>query len=288
MYQKNTNTPSKQKYDDTNLYANNVRMNTLVNESAHRRAGGKSLAKRSDIKRPATKNEQCKFMMALYVDTVLDRWYLKPGIGCRQHQHHAKPTKEEISQSLRRMNKSNKKTASNLMQSNVGESSGSSFMYKEKNMALTHCQMHHIERMARDISLSNNGAVLQSSSPTDKMIQYMKNTPSISFIVLYHEPESNDKQKDDFIGPNPHNKPHADDLAFELKYDIYSSSSAELVTRENAGTDDIRLLCASIDSNDSSTSNNNTSKEPQSSSILFQSDEDCNMLQQEIKYTRAA
>ena len=80
------------------------------------------------------------------------------------------------------MKESNKKTASNLMESNVGQSSGSSFMYKEKNLALTHCQMHQIEKMARDISSSSNGAVLHSSSPTDKMIQYMKNTPSISFI----------------------------------------------------------------------------------------------------------
>ena len=98
-YQKSTNTPSKQKYDDTNLYASNVRMNTLVNKNAHRRADGKSLPKRSEIKRPKSKEEQCKFMMALYVDTKLDRWYLKPGVGCRRHQHHAKPTQDEISQS---------------------------------------------------------------------------------------------------------------------------------------------------------------------------------------------
>ena len=280
-YHSNKSTPSKRIFGNNDLYANNVRGNKLVNERSMRRDNGLSLPKRSNVSRPITNEEKCKFLLPLYLDSKLNSWYFKAGVGCKHHNNHPKPLQEEISQPLRHLNKQSSNTASNAMDSNIGESSASAFMFKEKGIVLRPRQMQYIGELSRDINSSVNGTVLDSGSATDKMIQYMKNTSSISFIVLYHDPST---QR---LGPNPNNKRPAEDMSFDLKYDIYNSDSDGSISTINAGHDDIRLINASIQATTRNVTNSTTN--PSSSGNLkFQSDIDRHSLQDEIETTRVS
>ena len=158
-YHSNKSTPSKRIFGNNDLYANNVRGNKLVNERSMRRDNGLSLPKRSNVSRPITNEEKCKFLLPLYLDSKLNSWYFKAGVGCKHHNNHPKPLQEEISQPLRHLNKQSSNTASNAMDSNIGESSASAFMFKEKGIVLRPRQMQYIGELSRDINSSVNGTV---------------------------------------------------------------------------------------------------------------------------------
>ena len=88
----------------------------------------------------------------------------------------------------------------------------------------------------------------ESQSPTDRMLQYMRNEEDISYIVLYHDPTPDGLNAGDRVGVNPELKRGGDQLMFDLKYDVYTNKS-ESPTTSNISTDEVSLLSIDIDSN---------------------------------------
>ena len=184
---------SKEKeFKTDSYYASNLRRQ-CIRENRKLESRGKkglSMPKRNGVNRPTDSMNRCRFYFTILCYSSNNRWYLTKGWSGRSHCKHPMIEPEFIRPSISQINKDPKKLASDLFEVNANPSTISQVIQHRTGQLVSQQQFDYYKRKQAELRHVADSINDCSQSSADRIIKSLKETEGVSFVALFHDPDS--------------------------------------------------------------------------------------------------
>lgn len=174
------------------LYASNLRRQCIRQNKGLESRGkkGPSMPKRNGVNRPTDIMNRCSFFFTIFCYDINNRWYLTKGWSGRSHCKHPMIDPEFIRPSISQINKDPQKLASDLFEVNANPSTISQVIQHRTGQLVSQQQFDYYKRKQAELRHVADSINDCSQSSADRLLKSLKETEGVSFIALFHDPDS--------------------------------------------------------------------------------------------------
>ena len=174
------------------LYASNIKPQCARRNRAieNRGRNGVFMPKKNNQSRPTDPARCCPFFITIHLFYPTQQWYLTKGWSGRGHHFHPSFDPELIRPKVSRLNSSELKLCEDMSKIHSKSHMVSKLIQVRTGDLLSSQQIEYLRQKQDSLQQLADSITDRSQSSAEKLLDTLKSTEDVSFIALFHEPES--------------------------------------------------------------------------------------------------